>query len=105
MQIPPITTANAIVTGSDCDLTNILLQQLSIACYFYLNDGLSPSTIESVTVKSAMTEVIPASRVNVTTETHTSDLYSRLTSFKLAVSSDGDSYRYLNNGESFSLST
>jgi len=65
----PITSATAIVTGSDPELTNILLQQLAIALYCYKNKIIIDlyDKIEQVTTTASTTASSTASTTASTT--------------------------------------
>ena len=88
LSVPPAANATSIVTGNECESTNVLLQQLALACDHYLH----------VDNKIVPTAVVPTDVPVVSTNTTTTNvqLSCCITSFLLEVSSDGETYRPIN---------
>lgn len=85
LSVPPAANATSIVTGNECDATNVLLQHLALASHHWIH----------VKKQDASSEVAPAAVLPVvTTNTTTTaiQLSCCVTKFLLEVSSDGETY-------------
>ena len=90
LNVPAVTTASAIVTGSECPLTNVLLQQIAVACVFHTTAAQEANA--PAAVAPAAPETVESTVTN--TDTLVDELW--VTTFRLAVSADGESYQTLN---------